>query len=101
MSLQGPIVVVGDQLYPKLVAALGEAGAFPVVETPWDNASAAIAKIEPAAVILNESAQNPKSKLIAELARTIDAAGGAHMPVIARTMLGAAPPIPTALPMAA
>ena len=50
MSLLGPIVVVGDHMSPDLVTTLGEAGAFPVVETPWENAPAAITKIEPAAV---------------------------------------------------
>ncbi len=99
MSLQGPIVVVGDQLYPELVAALGEAGAFPVVETPWGNASVAIAQIEPAAVVLNEPNGHPKSEMLA-LARAIEDANGPHMPVIARIKPGEAPTVATALPIA-
>ena len=99
MSLQGPIVVVGDQLYPELVAALGEAGAFPVVETPWGNASVAIAQIEPAAVVLNEPNGHPKSEMLA-LARAIEDANGPHMPVIARIKPGEAPAVATALPIA-
>jgi GGDEF domain-containing protein len=100
MSLQGPIVVVGDQLYPELVAALGEAGAFPVVETPWGNASAAIAQIEPAAVVLNEPDGHPQSEMLTSLARTIEDARGPHMPVIARIKPGEAPAVSTALPIA-
>ena len=100
MSLQGPIVVVGDQLYPELVTALGEAGAFPVVETPWSNAPAAIAKIEPAAVILNETEARPQGATADELRKAIDNAGGAHMPVLARTKPGASPRVATALPIA-
>jgi GGDEF domain-containing protein len=99
MSLQGPIVVVGDQLYPELVAALGEAGAFPVVETPWGNASVAIAQIEPAAVVLNEPNGHPKSEMLA-LARAIEDTNGPHMPVIARIKPGEAPAVATALPIA-
>jgi GGDEF domain-containing protein len=100
MSLQGPIVVVGDQLYPELVAALGEAGAFPVVETPWGNASVAIAQIEPAAVVLNEPNEHPPSEMLAALARAIEDASGPHMPVIARIKPGEAPAVATALPIA-
>src|SRR5262249_24060356 len=100
MSLQGPIVVVGDQLYPELVTALGEAGAFPVVETPWGNAAAAIAKIEPAAVILNEAEGRPEGKAANDRQKAIDRAGGAPMPVIARTKPGASPGVATALPIA-
>jgi len=101
MSLQGPIVVVGDQLYPELVAALGAAGAFPVVETPWGNAAAAIAKIEPAAVVLNQADGSPDDKTLLALTRTIAEARGPHMPVLARVIAGAEPVIATALPIAA
>jgi GGDEF domain-containing protein len=100
MSLQGPIVVVGDELSPELVAALAEAGAFPVVETPWENASAAIAKIEPAGVVLNPDA-TLSDAACKVLARTIAEAQGPHMPVLARTPPGAVAVVPTALPIAA
>jgi GGDEF domain-containing protein len=100
MSLQGPIVVVGDQMSPDLVAALGEAGAFPVVETPWANAPAAIAKIEPAAVILAGDAGAADSEAALALARAVENIGGPHMPVITRTHPGAPPLLPTALPIA-
>ena len=51
MSLQGPMVVVGDEAC-DLVDELARAGAFPIIETTWEGAASAIAEIEPAAVIL-------------------------------------------------
>jgi GGDEF domain-containing protein len=99
MSLQGPIVVVGDQLSPELVAVLTEAGAFPVVETPWGNAAAAVARIKPAAVVVNEPEGHPGGK--AELDRAVADAHGTYMPVLARTMAGGAPALANALPITA
>src|ERR1700754_5037637 len=52
MSLQqGPIIVVSDDQQPAFMAALGEGGLFPVIETSWAEASAAIAQLQPAAVL--------------------------------------------------
>jgi hypothetical protein len=40
MSLQqGPIIVVSDDRTPAFMAALGEGGLFPVIETTWAEAS--------------------------------------------------------------
>jgi len=99
--MAGPVVVVGDQLHSELVAALSEAGAFPVVETPWADAAAAVAKIEPAAVVLDETEGRPEGKAVEELRRTIDKASGPHMPVLARTKPGVSSVVSTALPIAA
>jgi hypothetical protein len=41
MSLQGPIIVVADTPSDELVAALGEAGAFPIIEASWTDAPTA------------------------------------------------------------
>jgi hypothetical protein len=52
MSLQqGPIVVVSDDKQPALMAALGDAGTFPIVETGWHEAPRAILQLHPAAVL--------------------------------------------------
>jgi hypothetical protein len=48
---QGPIIVVSDDKQPALLAALGEAGTFPVIETDWRDAARAIAQLHPAAVL--------------------------------------------------
>jgi hypothetical protein len=52
MSLQqGPIIVVSDDQQPAFMAAIGEGGLFPVIETTWGEASGAIAKLHPALVL--------------------------------------------------
>ncbi len=52
MSLQqGPIIVVSDHQQPALMAALGNAGTFPVIETAWPEAARAVAQLHPAAVL--------------------------------------------------
>jgi len=51
MSQQGPILVVSNAGRPSFTAALGEANLFPVVDTGWDDASWAVAQVQPAAVL--------------------------------------------------
>ena len=52
MSLQqGPIIVVSDDRTPAFMAALGEGGLFPVIETNWAEASRAITQLQPALVL--------------------------------------------------
>jgi hypothetical protein len=56
MSLQqGPIIVVSDDQQPAFMAALGEGGLFPVIETTWAEASRAIAQLHPALVLADAS----------------------------------------------
>ena len=55
MALQGPFVVVADSPAPDIVEALQAAGAFPVIETNWADAAAAMASVEPEAVVLAEA----------------------------------------------
>ena len=45
MALIGPMVVVAESSAADLLDVLGKAGAFPVVETRWADAPAAIAEI--------------------------------------------------------
>ena len=52
MALQGPFVVVADNPAADVVAALRAAGAFPIIETSWTDAAAALAAVEPEALVL-------------------------------------------------
>jgi hypothetical protein len=81
MALQGPIIVVADSPARDIVEALRNAGAFPIVETSWADAAAAMASVEPEAVILAE----PRSdhERAEEFARALDdrlAAGSGAFP---------------------
>jgi GGDEF domain-containing protein len=99
MALQGPFVVVADNPAPDVVEALQTAGAFPIIETNWANAAAALASVEPEGLVLAE----PCSDLArsGEFARALDdslmAKSGAFTPVIARTRA----PIPDVLAISA
>jgi hypothetical protein len=80
MSLQGPVIVVADEPVAELVAALGNAGVSPVVETRWRGAAMAIAQVRPAAIILADAAGDPG--LVASFCRPRE--GEPFLPVIAR-----------------
>jgi hypothetical protein len=83
MSLQGPILVVADKPIPRLLDTLMAAGAFPVVQIKATEIAAAVASIEPAAVIVAEP-----SSAVPELADVLETLLGRHdpyTPVIART----------------
>ena len=45
MSLQGPIVVIGEQQSSALIDAISAAGALPVIESSCADAAAAIPKV--------------------------------------------------------
>ncbi len=102
MSLQGPIVVVSSHKETELIAELGAAGAFPVIETSWRDSARAVVKIAPAAVVIAEPL--PADLLIAEkLAGAIATASTSgpcpYMPVVAR-IGDSGPAFPGALPIA-
>ncbi len=98
MSLQGPIIVVADDPATDLTQALGEAGAFPVVEACWADAPTAFVSVKPAAVIIAEPGQ-PKSEAAARmLCLQIATNAGAIVPVIARVKGEQEAAIPIALP---
>ena len=52
MSQQGPIIIVSTARRPAFASALDEAKLFPVVETPWADASRAVDQLQPAAVLV-------------------------------------------------
>ncbi|HTS39934.1 MAG TPA: GGDEF domain-containing protein [Xanthobacteraceae bacterium] len=55
MSLQGPLVVISEKPPVGVHKALTKAGAFPIVETHWADAMAAIDSVQPAAVVIAET----------------------------------------------
>ena len=99
MALQGPFVVVADSPAPDIVGALRSAGAFPVVETDWAEASAALASIQPEAVVLAGPCGEPDraSALVKALAVGLEERSGAFVPVVACIREDAAAPVPEAL----
>ena len=59
MAMLGPMVVVAEAPATDLVDTLGKAGAFPIVETKFADAAAAVAEIQPAALLIAEPAPSP------------------------------------------
>ncbi len=51
MSQQGPIIVVSNAARPSFATALDDAKLFPVVEIVWAEASRAVERLQPAAVL--------------------------------------------------
>lgn len=52
MSQQGPIIVVSAAERPPFASALDDAKIFPVIETGWADASRALERLQPAAVLV-------------------------------------------------
>ncbi len=71
MSLQGPIVVVGEQDSSALIDAVSAAGGFPVVESSCADAAAAITAAHPSAIVLADAQATGDDGLAAWLAREI------------------------------
>jgi hypothetical protein len=96
MAALGPVVVVAERPSADLVEALGKAGAFPIIETGFVDAAAAIEQIQPAALILTDAAPWPKEAPGApgitgaagpadeSLCKAIETGSGPYMPVLAR-----------------
>ena len=103
MALQGPFVVVADNPAPDVVEALQTAGAFPIIETNWADAAAALASVEPEGLVLAEPSSDPVRA--GEFARALEdslmAKSGAFTPVIARTREDGVAPIPDVLAISA
>jgi GGDEF domain-containing protein len=99
MALQGPFVVVADSPAPEIADALRAAGAFPIVETNWADAAAAMASVEPEAVVLAEPCGDGKrtDDFARALSDRVAANNGVFTPVIARTPEDCPAPIADAL----
>ena len=101
MAQLGPIVVVAESSSVDLIDLLGKAGAFPIVETKFADAAAAVTEIQPAALLIAEPSAAPAARHLQALLKAIETRGRPFMPVLARVdgadMIG----IPFALPLAA
>jgi hypothetical protein len=103
MALQGPFAVIADSPAPDIVEALRAAGAYPIVETGWTDAPAALASIEPEAVVAAEPCPDqPRANAVAKALAAHHVKGsGFYMPILARTRDDGASLIPDALAIAA
>src|ERR1700730_1906757 len=99
MALQGPFVVFPDSSAVDVVAALRAEGAFPIIEVGWADAAAALASVEPEAIVLAEPCSEPSRA--AALAKALAGApkknNRAFTPIIARTRDDGVPVLPNAL----
>jgi hypothetical protein len=96
MALLGPVVVVAEHPATDTVEALGNAGAFPIVEASWADARSAIDEIQPCALVLAEPEPPPNPRLAQVLSSRIEAMS-LLMPVLARLADDGMVPIPYAL----
>lgn len=71
MSLQGPIVVVGEHHSPALIDAISAAGAFPIIESSCADAAAAITAAHPSAIVLADAQAAADDSLASWLTREI------------------------------
>src|SRR5262245_47771992 len=101
MATLGPVVVVAERPAADLVEALGNAGAFPIIETSLADAAAAIEQIQPAALILTDAQPWPEEQAGASLHKAIDTGSGPFMPVLARVSPDGEFFVPHALPIGA
>ena len=69
MAMLGPMVVVAEGSAADLLEVLGKAGAFPIVETGWADAPAAIAEIQPVALAIAEPGPAPDLRTSARCCR--------------------------------
>jgi hypothetical protein len=103
MATLGPVVVVAERrpadLVEALVEALGKAGAFPIIETGFADAAAAIEQIQPAALILTDAEPWPVGAAGAGLRKAVENNSGPFMPVLARVSHDGAPAAPHILPI--
>ncbi len=103
MALQGPFAVIADTAARDIVEALRAAGAFPIIEATWSDAPAALASVEPEAVVLADAcADHARIDALGKaLAQRRKAANGLFMPVIARARDDGPGCLPDALTIAA
>lgn len=95
----GPMVVVAEQAAADLLDALGKAGAFPIVETGWAHAPAAIAEIQPVAVAIAEPGPAPEPRHRHALQEALATRGGPVTPVLVRLTPESEAALPDAVPI--
>src|ERR1700704_6511682 len=97
MALLGPMVVVAETSAADVLDVLSKAGAFPIVETRWADAPAAIAEIQPVALAVADPEGAPSPAHLRAVTHSIETRGGPVMPVIALLEKDSTPAIPHAL----
>ncbi|EJW11673.1 hypothetical protein A33M_2870 [Rhodovulum sp. PH10] len=100
MSLQGPVVVVAEEVDPILVHALERAGGAPVIDTAWARAANAVAEAAPAGIVVPQAADMPDTSLLDAVAAAV-AGFPVWTPVLAAPVEGFRARLPDALPIAA
>jgi hypothetical protein len=100
MALLGPMVVVAESSAADLVDVLAKAGAFPIMETRWADAPAAVAEIQPVALAVADPHGTPSPQHLRAVIHCIATRGGPVMPVIALVEADSRPAIPDALAIA-
>lgn len=99
MALLGPMVVVAETSAADVLDVLGKAGAFPIVETRWADAPAAISEIQPVALAIADPRGQPSPRHVDAVTQCIETRGGPVMPVIALVDRDTSPALPDALPI--
>ncbi len=98
MALLGPLLVVAESPAVDLRDALSEAGAFPIVEAVWGAAPAAVAEVQPVAIVIAPRQTAPSGRKLGALIECVARRSGPIMPVI--VVSGPhTPAIPDALPV--
>ncbi len=92
------MIVVAEHPATDLVAALGAAGAFPIIEANWTDAPTAFVSVKPSAVVIAEPGPPPSESSSRMLCLQIATAQGAIVPTLAFTDAGHDPALPIALP---
>ena len=92
------MIVVAEQPATDLVAALGAAGAFPIIETNWTDAPTAFVSVKPAAVVIAEPGAPPSESSARMLCLQIATASGPLVPTLAFAHHGEDLALPLALP---
>ena len=100
MAMLGPMVVVAEKPAAELLDALEKAGAFPIIETSWADAPAALAEIQPVALAIAEPVPAPDPRYQRALLQAIESRSGPVTPVLARLTADSESPLPDALPIA-
>jgi GGDEF domain-containing protein len=80
MSQQGPIIIVSNVGRPSFAQALDDANLFPVIDATWADASRAVERLAPAAVLVasSETVEPPLDMLAGQIA-----AKAPYLPLIA------------------
>ena len=94
------MVVVAESSAADLLDVLRKAGAFPIVETRWADAPAAIGEIQPVALAIADARGTPSPQHVGAVIQCIETRGGPVTPVIALVENNSSPVIPSALPIA-